>query len=431
MPVIDRRARVQCCVADLSLFQVQLVVRDGAEYVLGLPLIRPGTWNGVPYTADDMRAIAANHEVIRSVEGTEPPLRPGHAYDPVTGDPIITDATETHAWFTGLAFDEAQQVLFGDARLVDWNCTEGIRSGKLRYLSTEIKPNYTLNDPTTGELREIGPALVGTAWVDNPAVKGLGFEILLNAEGFGVVRVNGPAHGHLTSPGTFGSGTPSPSPGPAGQGKERGTDGSNRATTVARQDTAGKPAVTHRTGSGRKDVRSMGMLEKLRGVLMKLGAKEEDLAELADETPAEPVVNQAAPAPGEDEVSKLRAENAGLKTRLDELQLGLATVTANAAAEKIGLRVDELVRGGFVPPAERATVVNMAVAMSASGTKVLVNMAGQPQERETVDVYLDGLRARGPQVKTHAAGLSYSGSDDPDEVQTYTAEQIAELKAAV
>ena len=147
----------------------------------GLPVLQVGTWNGKPYTADDLKALAANFADIQASDQWEPPLRPYHAYDR-EGKPLSHSAAETLGWHKALRYDEETERLLADVELVNRETAADMISGKLRYVSSEVgRDAYT--SPVTQ--KEYPLAYMGGAFVDNPAVKGMPWQIVLNAAEFG------------------------------------------------------------------------------------------------------------------------------------------------------------------------------------------------------------------------------------------------------
>jgi len=163
---------------DLTNYEV-LYEKDGDKQVVrGLPIMRPGKFNGKDYSAADLQQMADNFVRLRDEESWSPALKARHTYDARTGQPENADAREVMAWLSDLRFDEEDGVLFGDLEVVEESMIADMQKGKLRYLSAETVDDYVLEGGD--EDKSIGPALVGVAWVDDPAVKRLPWEIVLN-----------------------------------------------------------------------------------------------------------------------------------------------------------------------------------------------------------------------------------------------------------
>jgi cation transport regulator len=163
---------------DLSRHTVSYRLGDNGQFqVEGLPLMRPGTWNGQEYSAEDLQGMAANFALVQQHDGFEPALMPYHQFKH-DGTNEGVDATLTQGWFTGLRYDEESESLLGDVRLVDAGALQGMQTGKLRYLSAEIVRDYH----SPGMDADLGPAMVGAAWVNYPAIRGLPFDLVMNAQ---------------------------------------------------------------------------------------------------------------------------------------------------------------------------------------------------------------------------------------------------------
>ena len=142
---------------------------QGTWMVKRLPIMRLGKWNGMDYTAADMREIASNFGTLRDDSAFEPGLWPRHNYNH-EGEIIPQDASAALGWYRGVEFDEATGVLFGDAEVFDETTARDMQRGKLRYISAEIR-----------NTADQGRSLVGAAFVHDPAVKGLPWHLVINA----------------------------------------------------------------------------------------------------------------------------------------------------------------------------------------------------------------------------------------------------------
>lgn len=137
-----------------------------------IPLMRPGTFNGVEYTGEDLQLIADNFSVLKEQWGFRPALLPYHQYDH-QGNTASIDPSDVSGYFTDVYYDSG--VLYGDSE-VDAKTIEALEEGKYRYTSTEIAWEYEVDD------QHVGPSLVGCAWVAHPAVKGLPMRAVINSE---------------------------------------------------------------------------------------------------------------------------------------------------------------------------------------------------------------------------------------------------------
>jgi hypothetical protein len=179
--------------------RVEAGPREDTFVLRGLPILQPGTWNGKGYADADMDAIAANFAEVQHADAWEPPMRPFHGYDN-DGKPLVQDARETSGWFKAMRRDPATGRLVTDVE-VDRDTARAVQSGKLRYTSAEIvRSGYT--SPVTGKTFDT-PVCVGAAWVTNPAVKGMPWNIVCNAAEYGQpldVEPLGDREGEMTMP---------------------------------------------------------------------------------------------------------------------------------------------------------------------------------------------------------------------------------------
>jgi hypothetical protein len=364
-----KKATVLQFANDLTTYPVQIVMSDGQTLARGLPITRPGIWNGETLTVPDMQQIADNFVLRRDVEGIEPALKDRHSYD-ADGNRISLPADTVQAWWKLLWFDQEAQVLFGDCLVVDYGMECGMRSGQLRYLSSEIASGYELMDQASGESKDIGKVLVGAAWVDDPAVTGLGWELVVNRADYQVRPM--------------------------------------------KRDATRTSSANARTTSAQKGGNSMNWFDRLKAVLSKAGVAEEDLAELG-----EPDVMANATAGEPDALATLRAEHmaqlAERDKRIGELETRVATVAVNARAEKVMALVDMRVRGGIVAPAQREAIIALAMALPEEAKiKIFAADGKTAVETPALDAYFATLDAQGPKVSTHARGLSWVGNEDPN-----------------
>lgn len=176
---------MQLFLNDITKHQVSIEKSNGEQLIKGLPIMRVGEWNGIDYDADDLQDMAGNFERIRDEDGVEPALKSRHTYDPETGKPQNVDAAETtQGWVTGMHYDEDTEALLADVRPVDESLIPDIDAGKLRYLSAEISSD-----------KEV----VGVAWVHDPAMRGMPWELVMNSREYGRGQVATHAMGSLSA----------------------------------------------------------------------------------------------------------------------------------------------------------------------------------------------------------------------------------------
>jgi hypothetical protein len=167
---------------DVSKFPVTFEDRADGRYVVGLPIMKPGRWNGEEYTADDLAGVARSFAQVRDLDSFTPAIKPIHTYDH-KGQPIAFDPRETLARWVDLRTDETGALL-GDAKVLDASMEDGVVSGKLQYLSAELWPNLRI--AATDETVPL--AFVGAAFVDHPGVKGMPWEVIVNSADFPAQR---------------------------------------------------------------------------------------------------------------------------------------------------------------------------------------------------------------------------------------------------
>ncbi|HOQ98230.1 MAG TPA: hypothetical protein PLJ35_05360 [Anaerolineae bacterium] len=401
-------------------------------YAEGLPLLKPGTWNGNIYTVEDMQAAVNAFTEIQQADSWEPPLRPYHAYDR-EGKALQHDARETLGWHKALRWDDTAGLLRADVEIVDAQAAADLISGKLRFVSTEVaRKAYT--SPTTGKTYDT--AIVGTAFVDNPAVKGMPWQIVLNAHEFGhgieafaswggrsvdeirdeVVKTIFPPHGDDTySPGycremyedycivtgpsgeeekTFkvpfsfdDAGRMTVGQAQEVEAKWVPVSGSTPAVATQAHDIAGMPGNTA-GDPGAKGAKSMGLIESLKAKLTALGAKPEDLAEVdqlvaAESEPQTPPAVPAAPAATPTTDPALVQQLEQLSKANEELRGTVETMAAEARRTKASMTVDGWVRGGKLPPALRVPAFALVDALAATTIADITVLSSDEQGAQT------------------------------------------------
>lgn len=156
-------------ISDTNAYVVQF---DHENRILfGVPIMRPGKFNGYEYDVNFFNSMIENFHLLQHEYGFEPAVKPHHAYNS-DGEPIPIDAREIFGYVINIYM--LDNVLCCDIQITNDDVITHITTGTLRYLSTEIAPNYIVDDA------QIGPALIGLAFVDDPAVKKLPWRLIIN-----------------------------------------------------------------------------------------------------------------------------------------------------------------------------------------------------------------------------------------------------------
>jgi len=380
--MFEAARKVELFVTDTGAYQVLLVQVDDQEFVRGLPIFRAGTWNGKTYTVENLRAIAANFRRIEAATFWTPPLKSMHTYDWETGYPQNVPADEVvMGWFTDLYFDETSQVLFGDVRVVDYDLMYGMRRGQLKWISAEIAGEYDLPE----EEESIGPALVGAAWVDNPGVKGLPWEIVMNAEAVAELRGEGAPDGNGAPPRRAAS-RPTPATAGGAEAPPLQTTRTNGRTATATNTDARRSNAAATKGATR-----MKLIEAIKRLFGAAGVSDEDLAVLdqvdeggdeGGETPPEaPAGAPAAQQQAQGLSPEAQALLAQERKAREELQGQVEQLTAEQRRSQAEKLVDELVSGGHLPPAQRpAAYALIHGALTSGATVTMLRSAAEGQE---------------------------------------------------
>lgn len=146
----------------------------GTWMVRGLPSLRVGTWNGNEFTADDLAAMTAAFGTAQA-GGFEPGLWPRHNYDH-QGNVMPQDAGAALGFYKGLRFDAERGLLLGDIEVFDEQTARDMERGRLRYVSAEVVRG------------DDGPRLTGAAFVPDPAVKGMPWQLVINAADYSTMQ---------------------------------------------------------------------------------------------------------------------------------------------------------------------------------------------------------------------------------------------------
>ena len=353
---------------DVSMYQVQFEDRADGRYAVGLPLMKPGKWNGTEYTASDLEGVAKSFGVLRDTDAFTPALKPYHTYD-AHGQPIMFDPRNTLGRWSDLRIDPERGGLVGDAKLLDASTEQDILSGKLRYLSAELWPGYRLAG--TGET--VALAFVGAAFVDNPGVKGMPWEVLVNSADF--------------------------------------------------------PAQ-------RKGAENMAWFDGVKALLGKLGASAEDIAALGEPEQAEGGVVQtqdAKPDPEPVEVPEVvKRQLAMLQETVQAQGAQLARQAEQARLDRAQGLVETLCAEGYLPPAQKPLAFALAERLLADEAPVkLLSADGNTEDKPLVEVFAALLRGSGKRVEPGPRGLAFLGDIDPQKPSPIDDKLADELVAAV
>lgn len=170
--------------SDFADFPVDYQQVDGRFLVRGLPLCRVGKWNArngpLTLTLENLTDYAANFAAIKEADGWTPPLRPRHttAEEDKAG---TWDTRNNLGYFQALRVDSARGALLGDVE-VDAKTFELIEGGNLKYLSGELGIESSYRSPKLE--KTFDRVMLGAAFIDNPAVKGMNWSLVLNAADF-------------------------------------------------------------------------------------------------------------------------------------------------------------------------------------------------------------------------------------------------------
>ena len=355
---------------------------DGKWLVKGLPLIRAGTWNDREYSADDLRGLAANFTRLRNDEGFTPGLWPQHNYDH-EGKIVPQNASNALGFYSDLYFDEDTQVALGDVEVFDEETARNMERARLRYISGEFWRD-----------EETGLSARGAAFVPDGAVKGIPWQMVINAADYSEMQ--------LTN----------------------------------------KP----QTEGGKKP---MSIVEKIRGLF--IAAKDDDpevLEQALADLKPDPPDDKPDPEPPEgtdgddateaESLSRMlgqkTAANAELQKQMDALQAEMATVTTNRQHDLADAKVDQWAAAGYVSPAARDWVMPLAQYALASDEKVtILSEDGGKTKHPMIDVLEEALKLTSPAVVTQgASGLIWLGSEDIDAEDEESMEQLgADMAATV
>ena len=383
---------------------------DGEKYLVDLPLMRIGRWNGEEYDADRLRALVRNHGLIAEAEAIVPALKSRHTYS--GGAPENVDAAQvTLGWIEGLRYDDARGVLLGRVRVVSDRMLEDILAGRLRYISAEIMPNYRL---ANGE--EIGPALVGAAWVDWPAVRGLPWEIVLNREEWAEDLSRGEAG--------------DPDPGGNGDAATADTTGEQKADGgVAMSRWTRFIDVLAGLFAGREKPEA---LEEFRDLPLDAVAREGGEHGAGADSGETAVLAQAGPeAAGPEAAQSAAAEIELLREAHRAAEARIAELEKAYRAAQIENLVGKLVAAGAVRPAVRREVESLLdiLLQSDREVQILRDGATEPEKMKPAELLVRILRDSAPKLSGEPLGRAYPGLGEEDEgkPRIYTEDELDRL----
>ncbi len=367
-------------ISDVTSFPVTFAEQDdGLQLVEGLPIMQPGEYHGKTYTAEDLQQIAENFDTIRDRDGFTPSLTPKH----------WADVDEALGPITALRFDEERVGLVADA-IVTEETVGKIKSKAYRYISGEIDFDYKLQ---TDEQEHIGPALEGAAFVLSPAVRGMQIDAALNAHEFPQLFEQPLCENHIEL-----------------------SVAMNRMNANITQLL--ENLRKERKGGDKK----MTVLDKWKAFVERLRKGEEvtdeEVTALAAE--AEPKAGDAdgiqktgktvelgkdddKPTLDTDQISRQMRQ---LEKSNEEQGEEIAQLRQLRLRDQCDAQVDELVRGGHVPPAQRQQVYLMLEKLSADqDTKLIVLGKDAEGEKTTseqtpLEVYINTLKGMGLAEKT-------------------------------
>jgi len=126
------------------------------ERLRGVPIMRPGEWNGTPVFDDDLQRLADDYDPLIQ----QAPVSIGH-------EGFFSDSMggkDAEGWIEDLSMKDG--VMVADIADVPKETAERVKSGKLKYRSVEVYP--------PARSSKGWEELVGLALLNQPAVTGLG-----------------------------------------------------------------------------------------------------------------------------------------------------------------------------------------------------------------------------------------------------------------
>lgn len=350
-------------ISDVTSYPVTFTEQDdGRQLAQGIPIIRPGKYHGTTYTVDDLKQMAENFDTIRDRDGFTPSLTPKH----------WAEVDEALGPITAVRFDEERSGLVADA-LVSQDTVSKIQTGKYRYISGEIDFDYELQ--TEGK-ESIGPALEGAAFVLSPAVRGMQIDAVLNAHEFPQLFIE--------------------------TDDSYAEEWANEARMYRMNKDLADDIIEQLT-SLIQGGDNMSLKDKVMALLGRARKGEEVTedevvaltAEVETKDTEEEVDDKATI--DLDQLNRQLDEERKARAESDERIVALETARMR---DKCQLQVDELVRGGHVPPAQRQEVYLMLEKLSGDESKLIVlgkDAEGEEttDERTPVEVYVNTLKGMG------------------------------------
>jgi len=147
-----------------------------SKMLFGLPIMKTGNYNSQSYSEESFKTMINNFKRLQMEKGFEPTFLPMHGFD-YEGKPENRDVREdTLGYVKNMYLQDG--ILFSDIQVTEPDeVIPHIQNKKIRYLSTEIYPDYSID----GE--SVGMMMPAVAAVHNPAVKGLNFNlVVINSE---------------------------------------------------------------------------------------------------------------------------------------------------------------------------------------------------------------------------------------------------------
>lgn len=150
---------------------------NGRFYVKGLPVLRTGTWKGQTYDAELLQHYSDTFRIIRDTHQWLPPVRPKHVEFDSEGQPKQTDARDLLGAWTDLYPDEGGDTLLADAEVNEATAT-ALLQGAMRFVSSELSARLRVGG------QDYNDVFSGGAFVEHPAVTGMPWSVVCNAEDF-------------------------------------------------------------------------------------------------------------------------------------------------------------------------------------------------------------------------------------------------------
>jgi hypothetical protein len=229
--------------------------------------------------------------------------------------------------------------------------------------------------PVTGKTYET-PVYYGAAFVDNPAVKGMPWQVVVNAADYGHTRPNS------------------------------------------------------------KDGEKMSWIETLKSVLRKEGVADEELAAVDQLAARPPATTQDPPAPPPAVDDATRAQVEQLLLTVKEQATALEQLRATRAQEAAEATVDKLVTTGLVPPAVRLQCLHLVQTLGATAPIELLALDAEGKQTSrkatALELLSEILQAAKPELATSPQGRLWQGEagKPPEQLSAEEVEKAAETLLA-